>query len=74
MRDEQKKRSRAWIWWTVLALLVLYPLSIGPAHLICWKTGTNVWYLETIYWPIVAATNASDTAYCIVEWYIELFQ
>jgi hypothetical protein len=29
--DEPKKRSWAWIWWTLIALLVLYPLSMGPA-------------------------------------------
>jgi hypothetical protein len=31
MSDEPKKRSRAWIVWTVLALPLLYALSIGPA-------------------------------------------
>jgi hypothetical protein len=31
MSDEPKKRSRTWIWWTALALPLLYALSIGPA-------------------------------------------
>ena len=31
MSDEPKKRSRAWIWWTLLVVFVLlYPLSVGP--------------------------------------------
>jgi hypothetical protein len=33
MSDEPKKRSRAWIWWTV-GLLVFYPLSAVPFALI----------------------------------------
>ena len=33
MSDEPKKRPRAWIGWVaVLTLLVLYPLSMGPAY------------------------------------------
>jgi hypothetical protein len=35
MSDEPKKRSRAWIGWTLIAGLVLYPLSIGPVLFIC---------------------------------------
>jgi hypothetical protein len=32
MSDEPKKRSRAWIiHWAAVALLVAYPLSMGPA-------------------------------------------
>jgi hypothetical protein len=30
MIDEPNKRSRAWMGWALLALLVLYPLSVGP--------------------------------------------
>jgi hypothetical protein len=29
--DDPKKRSRAWIGWTLIAVFVLYPRSIGPA-------------------------------------------
>jgi hypothetical protein len=31
MSDEPKKRSRAWIVWALIAALIVYPLSIGPA-------------------------------------------
>jgi hypothetical protein len=30
MSDEPKKRSRAWLGWSVLLLLIAYPLSMGP--------------------------------------------
>jgi hypothetical protein len=29
--DDPKKRSRAWIGWTLIAVFVLYPRSIGPS-------------------------------------------
>jgi hypothetical protein len=32
MSDEPKKRSRSWIWWALVVVFVLYPLSIGPAR------------------------------------------
>jgi hypothetical protein len=59
MSDEPKKRTRAWIWWTV-ALLVLYPLSMVPAcETIVWlnhwgisAAGLNGVYL-VVYAPVI---------------------
>jgi hypothetical protein len=31
MSDEPKRRRRPWIGWALIGLLVLYPLSFGPA-------------------------------------------
>jgi hypothetical protein len=35
MSDEPKKWSRKRIWWALVKVFVLYPLSMGPA---CWVT------------------------------------
>jgi hypothetical protein len=40
MSNEPEKQSRAWVWWAVIALLLLaYPLSEGPALRLSWATG-----------------------------------
>jgi hypothetical protein len=49
MSDEPRKRSRAWVWWTALAL---YPLSMGPA---AWWAGpsNDRWQtVDTVYSPL----------------------
>ncbi len=58
MSDEPIKRrwwSRAWVWWAA-ALLVLYPLSMGPAwHL---KNAAHMQNLfELVYWPLDCAAD-----------------
>jgi hypothetical protein len=50
MSEEPKKRSRVWIGWTLLALVVLYPLSIGPAWYVC--TRTDGWWVFSVYRPL----------------------
>jgi hypothetical protein len=63
MSDQPKKRSRGRIGWTLLALLVLYPLSSGPA---LWA-GANFepdWIMETygvVYTPLNWAHGLSET-------------
>jgi hypothetical protein len=34
MSDEPTKHSRAWIGWALVAVFVLYPLSVGPVGFI----------------------------------------
>jgi hypothetical protein len=73
MSDEPKKRKRHWIWWTVAALLVLYPLSIGPAT---WFVANGrsglleTW--DTAYAPLLWACNHSDTLSGLLGWYMGL--
>jgi hypothetical protein len=47
MSDEPKKRLRAWMWWAVLALLVVYPLSLGPAGRFC--AGSDSQWAFTVF-------------------------
>jgi hypothetical protein len=56
MSDEPKKRSRAWIWWTLVAVFVLYPLSIGP---VAWVTRGEVIWVMFPYLPILWIAEAS---------------
>jgi hypothetical protein len=50
MSDQPKKRLRPWIGWAAAAMLVLYPLSIGPAWYVCVQTN-GMWVLK-LYKPL----------------------
>jgi hypothetical protein len=57
MSAEPKKWRRAWTWWiALLALLVLYPLSIGPA-----------WWI-TVHRPEILPLKAYRTVYAPIIW------
>jgi hypothetical protein len=49
MSDEPKKGTRAWPAWIALALLALYPLSIGPAFCIVRHSGSAAHKALPIY-------------------------
>jgi hypothetical protein len=75
--DESKPHRR---WPTYLAmalifLLVVYPLSIGPAMVLAQRFGDvlpeEIW---VIYWPLVAAANATDTEAIFKSYMIWWFQ
>jgi hypothetical protein len=71
MSDEPKKRSRAWIWWALL-VLVVYPLSAGPAWWIadrfdCWDA-VFVAYLP-VSWPL----SHVPQLYAAFIWYLRFF-
>jgi hypothetical protein len=61
MSDEPKKRSRAWIGWTLIVVLVLYPLSVGPVKALVLRSGSEsamaAYYW--LYWPLDAFRSAS---------------
>jgi hypothetical protein len=77
MSDEPKKRSRAaWIAWALIAALVLYPLSIGPADLYALNAADPMAAAETVnnaYAPIVWLCNHSPWATAAAEWYVGLW-
>jgi hypothetical protein len=52
MSDEPKKWSRAWVWWALMALLLAYPLSIGPVAGLSDTDFFNESLLMTVYWPL----------------------
>jgi hypothetical protein len=77
MSDEPKKRSRKWIWWTVLALFVIYPLSMGPYYR--WVTDNRRLYPERsqmffrVYAPLVWFANTFDSPGKAMSWYLSKF-
>jgi hypothetical protein len=78
MTDEPKqRRSRAWIGWATIALLVLYPLSVGPAWWVCFRlceSPSAALAFGRVYAPFVRAVNSGDsTLGRIVVWYIGLW-
>jgi len=70
MSDEPKKRSRVWILWAVAALFALYPLSIGPATRLVMLTNSDGEWLNTIYAPVLSASERPETAGPLL-WYLD---
>jgi hypothetical protein len=76
-------RRERWAKWTLATaalLLILYPLSIGPAYLlamrISWRPGPDLKWpitvVETAYAPVVRLadnTNSSETIAEYIEWW-----
>jgi hypothetical protein len=70
MRDEPRRRSRAWIWWAPFVALPLYFVSIVPVALVAaWMAHFGLMsdnragdFLSTVYAPIEWTTDHSDTA------------
>ena len=75
MSDEPKQRSRAWIPWMLLAILIpiLYPLSTGPALWLAYKSGNpESWHIfATVYKPIGWLRERSPTVKAVVDWYTD---
>ena len=76
MSDEPKKRSRAWIGWALLAVFVLYPLSVGPVNWLYQHSDkdTRIYRAaRVVHAPIDYLTNHSKTAYDVVSWYVSFW-
>jgi hypothetical protein len=63
MSDEPRKGSRAWIGWVLIAALVLYPLSMGPA----WRAA------PAIYAPVVWASEHCEPFHEAMNWYLRFW-
>lgn len=70
--NEEKHKSRAWIW-ACVALMVLYPLSIGPVTWFCLRTGISFDWIYTFYRPIDFAMDKCEPFHRIFMWYFELW-
>lgn len=70
--SEEKHKSRAWIWWAAIAVLALYPLSIGPAMLLAEYLGGAPLVLA-VYSPILATIRRCRPIGEIVLWYLKLW-
>jgi hypothetical protein len=72
MSDEPKKRSRSWVGWALLAAFVLYPLSVGPALWMVFKTDDDSaakQIYEAVYAPLEWASDRNDTIARMVRSY-----
>jgi hypothetical protein len=63
MSDEPRRGSRAWIGWALLVLIVLYPLSMGPARR----------FTPTVYAPLVLASERCEPFHEVVNWYLQFW-
>jgi hypothetical protein len=70
MSDEPKKRSRAWIGWAAFVLLVLYPLSVGPA--LKWTSDDlSTWrIIAPVYDPLFRLGERFDCIGDALNWYL----
>jgi hypothetical protein len=71
---EQNKKPGAAFWATVvvIALLVMYPLSFGPACWISSRTNTAASVIPIVYRPIVWCMAHNRGLGKVVKWYGEL--
>ncbi|WP_339910096.1 hypothetical protein [Symmachiella dynata] len=79
MTEPEKRRSYAWVWWTI-GLPLFYVLSIGPVARIemeLFVAGYDTSWMESIgsifYWPIGYCALHNDTALRMVVGYFELW-
>jgi hypothetical protein len=78
MSDEPKKRSRGWILWALFALLVLYPLALGPSMWLMYRMddgdgkGTAYRAIRQAYAPLIWLEKRSETTRRAVVWYVQV--
>jgi hypothetical protein len=70
--SKPKKRSRGWIGWTLIAALVLYPLSVGPVTRLVMLTNSDGEWLTTFYAPVFRAIERPEFSRPIL-WYLDLW-
>jgi hypothetical protein len=78
MSYDPKKQSRAWIGWTLIAGLVLYPLSMGPVwwlsdHFDLWSGGFVGGPQFVAYAPLFWIGEHCATFGKALIWYVHLW-
>jgi hypothetical protein len=74
MSDGPKKRSLGWIGcWALVTLLVLYPLSIGPAVWISFALGQPADWTNRPYRPVLWLAFQSDVSNKILYEYMNFY-
>ena len=61
MSDEPKKRSRAWIWWALILMFVLYPLSTGPSMRLASSSDSWLQFHSIVFEPLFWVSEQSET-------------
>ncbi len=72
MNEGHHNRWRPWVWLTLLALLFLYPLSVGPVALIVARADSPALYAfaHIFYSPLRSLSSRSKTAEDILTPYV----
>jgi hypothetical protein len=74
-----KPDVKHWGWttwvWAAIALLALYPLSMGPAAWITFHSGnpTVAWIYNAAYLPLLRSCALSDPCWNALDWYLSLW-
>ncbi|HEV3299839.1 MAG TPA: hypothetical protein VG055_09360 [Planctomycetaceae bacterium] len=69
MSDEPKKRSRAWIWWALILMFVLYPLSVGPSMRLASSSDSWLQFHSIVFEPLFWVSEQSETIDSAFGWY-----
>ena len=75
MSNERKKRSWGWVGSVLLALFVLYPISVGPALWMRWHVndGRLTKSYEIVYAPLELVCERSEELTDVLGWYEQLW-
>jgi len=57
----------------VMAIVVFYVLSIGPAYWLGERGVLSAEYFDTAYFPLIWLTDRSEAAHEVVSWYLDEF-
>jgi hypothetical protein len=75
MSDEPKKGTRAGLLWALIAVLLLvYPLSLGPALWLGRVSNTGIAGENSAYAPIWWLYAQSRPARAAIDWYTRFFR
>ena len=77
--ESDKLRPRRRIAWLMVAVLVavfvLYPLSIGPACVLVLQNQNHWLPVEVIYWPLIRICEATGTDHALkayILWWLDI--
>jgi hypothetical protein len=62
-----------WILWSVIGLLLAYPLSTGPVLKFCISKGRPPPVIVALYTPLETLYNKSSAAHKFFDWYFHLW-
>jgi hypothetical protein len=67
----KKAGVRFWVSVVMVVVLVIYPLSIGPAF--CWASRSGGSPATAIYYPIACYADKNELANTALKWYLRLW-